>query len=282
MSAEVPRKKTPTHLIVASFVIRDFKIWWTYKFWLALDISGTVLLVATYYLFSLITSSQQIEGAGYVVGGYFTFALIGIAFQQYVFFAVQGINESIREEQWNGTIETLLSSSTDFKVFLLGETVFYFIISSAFLFASLLIGVFLGASFTVSLSSIVSVVVLSFLLIASHMVVGILGTGILMKVKQGNPLTWVFSWMTQLVSGVFYPLNLLPFYLEWVGKLFPLTYSLEGIRLCLQSGQDLTSPLVLSNVVSLILFTVLGAPVALYVFRRGYDSTRKDGSLGQY
>ncbi len=282
MSTESQRKKTPILSLIVSFVTRDFKIWWTYKFWLTLDISGTILLVASYYLFSLVTSSQQVQDAGYTVGGYFAFALIGIAFQQYVFFAIQGINESIREEQWNGTIETLLSSSTDFKVFLLGETVFYFIVSSVFLFVSLIIGVLLGAIFSISLASIISATTLSFLLIASHMVVGVLSAGVLMKTKQGNPLTWVFSWMTQLVSGVFYPLNLLPSYLEWVGKLFPLTYSLEGIRLCLQSNQNLTSPLVLNDAISLVLFTVLATPIALFVFRKGYNSARKDGSLGQY
>jgi ABC-2 type transport system permease protein len=282
MSEEVPRRKTPVRRVVASFIARDFKIWWTYKFWVTLDISGILLFVATYYLFSMITSSQQIQEAGYVTGGYFTFALIGIAFQQYVFFAVQSINESVREEQWNGTMETVLSSATDFKVFLLGETCFYFIICSALLFISFFVGWLLGASFTLNPASLISALVLSALLIASHMAIGVLSAGVIMKTKQGNPLTWAFSWMTQLVSGVFYPLKLLPWYLEWMGKVFPLTYSLNGIRLCLQGGQSLLSPAVFSDTVSLIIFTVVATPLALYVFKKGYDAARKDGSLGQY
>jgi len=282
LSEEVPRRKTPAHRIVASFISRDFKVWWTYKFWLTLDISGIVIFVATYYLFSLITSPQQIQEAGYVAGGYFTFALIGIAFQQYVFFAVQSVNMSVREEQWNGTMETVLSSATDFKVFLLGETCFYFIVSSAFLFISLLMGYLLGATFSISPASLLSALLLSALLIASHMAIGVLSAGVIMKTKQGNPLTWAFSWMTQLVSGVFYPLKLLPWYLEWVGKIFPLTYSLDGIRLCLQAASDLTSPAVFSDVISLVIFMVVATPLALYVFKIGYDAARRDGSLGQY
>lgn len=282
MSEEVPRKKTPIHRIVASFIARDFRIWWTYKFWVTLDISGILLFVATYYLFSLITSPQQIQDAGYVTGGYFTFALIGIAFQQYVFFAVQSINMSVREEQWNGTMETVLSSATDFKVFLLGETCFYFIICSAYLFISFLVGWLLGASFTLSPTSLLSALALSALLIASHMAIGVLSAGVIMKTKQGNPLTWAFSWMTQLVSGVFYPLGLLPWYLEWIGKIFPLTYSLDGIRLCLQGGQSLASPAVFSDAVSLVVFMIVATPLALYIFKIGYDAARRDGSLGQY
>ncbi|MBS7614724.1 ABC transporter permease [Candidatus Bathyarchaeota archaeon] len=282
MSAETPRKKLPTYQVVISFIVRDFLIWWTYKFWLTLDITGNLLFVATYYLFSLITSPQQIQEAGYVTGGYFTFALIGIAFQQYVFFAVQSINQSVREEQVNGTMETVLSSATDFKVFLLGETCFFFIICSAFLFISFFAGYLLGATFTLSIESLLSVIVLSALLIASHMAIGVLSAGVIMKTKQGNPLTWVFSWLTQLVSGVFYPLKLLPWYVEWIGKLFPLTYSLDGIRLCLQGGQSLASSAVMNNVVNLLIFTVAATPIAVYVFKLGYDAARRDGSLGQY
>jgi len=282
MSEEMPRKKTPIHKMIASFIMRDFKIFWTYKFWLTLEISGSILFVAAYYLFSMITTSQQVHEAGYTTGGYFTFALIGIAFQQYVFFAVQSINMSVREEQWNGTIETILSSAIDFKIFLLGETCFFFIVSSAFLLVSLLTGILFGARFYFSLGSILSAIVISALLVASHMAIGVLSAGIIMKTKQGNPLTWAFSWMTQLVSGVFYPLRLLPSYLEWVGKIFPLTYSLDGIRLCLQADRDLSYPAVLNDAFSLITFTAVATPIALYVFKIGYDAARKDGSLGQY
>jgi len=282
MSEETPLRKTSTYQMIAAFIVRDFKTWWTYKFWLTLDISGNILLVATYYLFSMITTSQQVMEAGYAAGGYFTFALIGIAFQNYVSFSVQSINESISDEQWNGTIETILSSTTDFKIFLLGETIFSFITSSAFLLISLLTGILLGAAFNFSSTSILSVIALSILLIASHMAIGVMSAGIIMKTKQGDPLTWAFSWITQLVSGVFYPLKLLPWYLEWVGKIFPLTYSLDGIRLCLQTGQDLSSPAVLSDAVSLIIFTGIAVPIALYAFKKGYDAARRDGSLGQY
>lgn len=282
ISEDVPRRRTPIHQIVLSFVLRDFKIWWTYKFWLLLELSGIVLFVVTYYLFSLITTPQQVQEAGYVVGGYFTFALIGIAFQQYVHFAVQSINESIREEQWNGTIETILSTATDFKIFLLGEVCFSFIVSSTLLLISLLVGILLGAEFYTTPLSILTTIILTILLIASHMCIGILSAGVIMKVKQGSPVTWAFSWLSQLVSGVFYPLKLLPWYLEWVGKAFPLTYSLDGIRLCLQSGKDLTSPAILSNVISLIIFIAVMAPISLYVFKIGYDAARRDGSLGQY
>jgi len=282
LSEEKPLRPTPVWRMVASQIVRDFKVWWTYKMWLTLDVTGTMLFISTYYLVSHIISGQQVANAGYTTGGYFTFAVVGIAFQQYVFSSVMGINESIRDEQWMGTIETILSSATSFRTFLLGESLFFFIVGSSFLAGSLATGLALGAEFRLEPLAFLSVIVLSVLLIASHMAVGILGAGIIMKTKQGNPLVWAFSWMTQLVSGVFYPLGLLPWYLEWVGKIFPLTYSLDGIRLCLQGGQSLASPMVLSDVISLLVFIAVALPLSLYIFKLGYNSARREGSLSQY
>jgi len=147
---------------------------------------------------------------------------------------------------------------------------------------SLLIGAALGAEFHATPSSILTAAILTLLLIASHMDIGILSAGIIMKVKQGSPVTWAFSWLSQLVSGVFYPLKILPWYLEWIGRAFPLTYSLDGIRLCLQSGKDLTFPAIISDMISLVIFIVIATPIALYVFKIGYDAARRGGSLGQY
>jgi hypothetical protein len=39
---------------------------------------------------------------------------------------------------------------------------------------------------------------------------------------------------------------------------------------------------VLNDTISLFIFTVIATPIALYVFKIGYDAARKDGSLGQF
>jgi len=267
---------------VWAFVVRDTRVWWTYKLWVTLDVTGTVTFVATYYLVSMIVSSEQVAQAGYTLGGYFSFAMIGIAFQQYVFFAVQGISESIREEQWHGTMESILASATSFRLFLFGESAFRFIIASYFLLGSLVTGLALGAQIHLDAAILASTVLLTALLVGSHVCVGIMSAGVIMKIKQGDPVVWAFSWMTQLVSGVFYPLGLLPWYLRWIGLAFPLTPALDGIRRCLQGGETLLSSAVLTDALSLVVFTAVAFPIAFWVFKLGYNSSRSDGSLSQY
>lgn len=281
LAEPVPRAQVGALTKVIAFISRDFKIWWTYKLWIILDILGSLLFVATYYFVSKIVSPEALVNAGYTAD-FLTFTVIGIAFQNYVFSSVSGLSEAIREEQWDGTMETILSSRTSFRVFLLGESIFRFIVASYFLLASVGMGLLIGAKFNLNLDSFVAVTVLTILLIASHMVVGILGAGAILKLKEGDPIVWAFNWLTQLFSGVLYPLGLLPGYLQWVGAIFPLTYSLDGIRRCLMSGEGFSSYAILEDVTKLGLFILILLPISLWVFKKAYDSTRREGALGQY
>jgi hypothetical protein len=77
-------------------------------------------------------------------------------------------------------------------------------------------------------------------------------------------------------------LNLLSWHLEWIGGIFPLAYSLDGIGLCLQRGQSLASTVIVSDTISLLTFTIIAMPIVLCVSIIGYDAARKDTSLGQY
>ncbi|MEM2941003.1 MAG: ABC transporter permease [Thermoproteota archaeon] len=281
MAESVPPSKVSVTEKVFAFIVRDFKIWWTYKLWITLDVISSLTFVATYYFVSMITTPQALVESGYAAD-FLTFSIIGISFQHYVFSSVSSLSDAIREEQWNGTMETILSSTTSFRVFLLGESMFRFIIGSYFLAASLGMGTLLGMRFILNIESMLATLVLTILLVISHMVIGILGAAMILKLKQGDPIVWAFSWLTQLFSGVLYPLGLLPDWLKWVGNVFPLTYSLDGLRRCLMNGESLSSPMIIENVVKLIVFIVVVLPFSLWFFKKSYDSTRREGALGQY
>ena len=276
------RGRVGTLAKLGAFVRRDRKIWWTYKMWVTLDLLETFTFVITYALVARIVSAERLVEAGYTMGGYLAFSVIGVAFQQYVFSSVLGLSEAIRDEQWFGTMETILSSPTSFRTFLFGEATFRFMIGTVFLGGALGLGILLGAEFQVSPGIFLSVVLLALLMIFSHVTIGIASAGVIMKIKQGNPVAWAFSWLTQLVSGVFYPLGVLPAYLQWIGRIFPLTYSLDGVRRCLMNGETILDAAVAENMFWLLAFIAVALPISLFIFRLGYNSSRRDGSLGQY
>lgn len=281
LAEPIPKAGVSRFNKILAFIMRDFKAWQTYKLWVLVDIMSSLGFVATYFFVSKIISPQALTNSGYGTD-FLTFAVIGISFKQYVNSSISGLSDSIRHEQLYGTMEVILSSRTGFKVFLLGESVFRFMLGSYFLLASLVLGEIAGSKITLNLVSALSATLLTALLVISHMVVGILCAGAILRVKQGMPIFWAFSWLTQLFSGVLYPLGLLPNYLQWIGEAFPLTYSLDGLRRCLINGEDLTSPIIFEDVVKLTLFIAVVLPLSLYIFKKMYDSTRREGTLGQY
>jgi len=266
-----------------AFIVRDFKIYWTYKFWVMFDVIDTAILVATYYFVAQIISPTRLIAEGYSSGDYFTFAMLGIAFSQYVQNSVHGLTEGVRDEQWSGTIETILSSATHYRTYLLGASLFRFLYGTIILIGALGLGMLIGGRVILTPGTLLTGILFAILLVSGHLAIGAMSAGIVVMIKRGDPIAWGFSWLTQLVSGVFYPLGLLPWYLEWVGYALPLTYSLDGIRRALMNGETLFDSAVLqTDLAALLVFIVIMAPLSLQVFAWAYRRSQRQGTLGQY
>jgi len=274
---------TPLVQKILSFIVRDFKIYWTYRFWVVFDIIDVVILVATYYFVAQIITPARLVTEGYVTGDYFTFAMLGIAFSQYVQNSVHGLTEGIRDEQWTGTIETILSSPTSYRSYLLGASAFRFLYGTIILIGALGLGLLLGGRVILTPSTFLTGVIFATLLVSGHLAIGAMSAGIVVMIKRGDPIAWGFTWLTQLVSGVFYPLGLLPWYLKWLGFALPLTYSLDGLRRTFMNGETVFHSFILqTDLIALALFIVIMVPLSLQVFAWAYRRAQRQGTLGQY
>lgn len=278
--------RIPLRFKIYAFLLRGAKTMWSYRGFVALDIIATSLQIGMYFLVGSIINPSRIESAGYG-SSFFTFALIGVAFQQFVFASVNMYSHSLRHEQEDGTIEALLTCKTSFRVYLIGEGMFNFLYATYFVAAAFVFGVLLfPTTLTLNILSLLSAGVITVLLVVTHLCIGIAAVGIIMKVKEGDPILWAFSWFTQLLSGVMYPLSLLPSWLIPASLALPLTYSLDGLRRCLIpiSGESATlfTPQVFMDVVSLVVFVAVALPISLRIFRWGYDVARRDGTLHSY
>lgn len=285
MLQEPPEPKGKVSLAekAQAFILRDFSIYWTYKFWVIFDVIDIVILVATYYFVAQIISPSRLIAEGYSSGDYFTFAMLGIAFSQYVQNSVHGLTEGVRDEQWSGTIETILSSATNYKTYLLGASLFRFLYGTIILVGALALGLLIGGKIILTPSTLFTGVIFAILLVSGHLAIGAMSAGIVVMIKRGDPIAWGFTWLTQLVSGVFYPLGLLPWYLKWLGFALPLTYSLDGIRRAFMNGETFfDSPILQTDLVALIAFIIIMLPLSLQVFAWAYRRSQKQGTLGQY
>ncbi len=52
----------------------------------------------------------------------------------------------------------------------------------------------------------------------------------LLSPEKGQQVVFIFGSVLLLISGVYYPIDVLPEWMQTLAKLSPVTYALEGIR----------------------------------------------------
>ena len=109
---------------------------------------------------------------------------------------------------------------------------------------------------------------------------GILAASFIMVLKRGDPITWAFGALSSLLGGVYYPITVMPEWMQWFSKLLPITYALEAMRLALLQGASFST--LMPDILMLGIFSVLLLPVSLFAFRYAVQQAKVDGSLTHY
>ena len=82
--------------------------------------------------------------------------------------------------------------------------------------------------------------------------------------KRGDPLLWLFAGLSWLLGGVFYPLEVLPRFLQHAGQLLPITHALVGMRAALLRNASILE--LLPQIGVLGVFALVGLPLSLLAF----------------
>ena len=107
-----------------------------------------------------------------------------------------------------------------------------------------------------------------------------MSAGIIIVTKVGDPITWAFTTLTGLLSGVLFPVEYLPGYLQTVSMLLPTTHALHALRLTLIQSAGIAE--VMPQLMLLAVMTLITVPLGFIIIRIGYNQARKVGSLAQY
>ncbi len=110
--------------------------------------------------------------------------------------------------------------------------------------------------------------------------IGIVSAAFVLLLKKGDPVAWIFGGVSSLLAGVYYPVSVLPDWLEPLSRFLPLTYALDAMRLAILKGHSLYD--VRLDILVLLGFTMFLTPLAFLVFRQALKRAKMDGSLIQY
>lgn len=261
-----------------AFLRRDWLQETSYRFSFVLSLSGVFFGIITFYFLGRMIGPGNLEPLAPYGGDYFAFALVGIAFHNYLQTSLSAFSHQIRDAQMMGTLEILLVTPTPVSALIVYSSLFSFAWTSlrvvVFLAAGLLFGVSLEAS---AAPTALLILVLTIVAFGS---LGLLSASFILVFKRGDPVLFLFSGASALLGGLYYPVSVLPEWLQPASRLLPITYALEAMRRALLTGAPLGE--LSSEILALAVYAGVGVPLGLWAFASAVRYAKREGTLGQY
>ena len=245
-------------------------IWW--------DVAWFVWTVANTLTIVFIAKGIEATGGTLDVNETMTTLLIGAVVWAYLGILFEFLMETVAWERWEGTIEYTFMAPLSRAMHLAGQGVFaiaYGLVRAIFLFV---VCAFLFFNLSIPDAQYFPAFVV--LVVAS---ISFIGIGMMMSVlplispEKGTQLGFVAQGTLLVVSGVYYPVSVMPEWMQWIAKISPATYALRGIRNAILHGAGAAD--VWRDIWPLLVIGVVSIPLGLAVFRRGERYAKKHGKL---
>ena len=202
---------------------------------------------------------------------------IGTAIWSYVSVVFDGVTETVTIERWEGTIEYTFMAPVSRLTHMFGVCVFALLHGFVLTVIQLLV---MGLFFHLDLSHANWGAVLLILLIGSISLIG-LGTisAILpmLFTERGAQMAYIIRAIILLVSGVYYPITVLPGWLQVASRVSPATYMLDGLRASIQQGVGVGA--LWYDIWPLLICGVVCVPLGLYIFQLAEQYAKRTGKL---
>ncbi len=243
--------------------------WWELAFFLW-TVANTLSIV-------FIAKGVQAAGGHLNVNRATTTLLIGAVIWAYLGIIFEIMTETVAWERWEGTIEYTFMAPLARAVHLGGMGLFavlYGVLRTALLFA--VVALFFGLQFPEAnfATALVLLAVASVSFAGVGMITAVLP---LISPEKGAQLGFIAQGFLLVVSGVYYPVSVLPQWMQWLSTISPATYALRGIRAAVLDGASLSG--VWGDIWPLLVLGVVSIPVGLLVFRAGERYAKRHGKL---
>jgi ABC-2 type transport system permease protein len=243
--------------------------WWelAFFFW---SLANTLTIV-------FIAKGIKAAGGKIDVNRATTTLLIGAVIWSFLGLVFEFMTETVAWERWEGTIEYTFMAPLRRWVHLFGVGVFavlYGVLRSALLFAvvAFMFGLHMPNADFVAAAIVLAVASVSFMGIGTM-------TSVLPLIspEKGAQLGFIAQGTLLVISGVYYPVSVLPGWMQWLSKISPATYALRGIRSAVLDGTGITA--LWGDVWPLIVIGIVAFPLGVAIFKRGEVFAKKHGKL---
>ncbi len=252
----------------------------TKRYW-AWEVVWLVYNVINALSVTLISKNTQMLGnvSHAQVNALTLYLIIGTAVWSYLSVTFDGITDMINIERWEGTIEHTFMAPISRFTHMFGSCWYAVIHGIFYTFVQLLI---VASFFNLDLSRANYLTAVFVLVLGSISFIG-LGIGAstlpLLFTERGAQMSYIIKAVVLLVSGVYYPVEVLPIWMQAIARISPATYVLNGLRDALQNNAPIWSLTVWASTWPLLISAVVSVPLGLWVFGIAERYAKRTGRL---
>lgn len=262
-----------------AFVERNanlIKRYWAWELvWLAYSIVSALAVTLIGKASSAITGAQMTAEQ---TNTFILFLMVGTLVWHYLAMVFDMVSEAIQWERWEGTIEYTFMAPISRLTHLLGQAAFaviYGVLHTSVIMAIVALFFHVDLSRANVPSMLLIVVTGSMSFIGLGMFAAVLP---LLSPEKGLQMTNIIKTLVLLVSGVYYPVSVLPGWMQIFAKISPAAYMLEGMRAALLEGMGVGAAFV-PYIVPLLITGLITIPAGLYAFTRAERYAKQTGKL---
>lgn len=205
------------------------------------------------------------------------FLTIGTAIWSYISVCFDNVTELVTIEKWEGTIEYTFMAPIQ-RITQMAGTCAYAILHGLLLTGVQLVVMAMFFHIDLSHANLLTAIVL--LLFGS---ISFIGFGIMAAVlpmlftERGSQMAYIIRAILLLVSGVYYPISVLPGWMQPFASISPATYVLDGMRRGLIHGEPIWN--MWNYMILLLVEGAICIPAGLWIFRRAEQYAKRTGKL---
>jgi len=256
----------------------------------AVTFRGLVAFNLSVPFFFILTSwiTLQIMGGGDFFTGltamphFLSFVTIGFAFNGFIFSASFGGAHALRGDQQHGTLELVFVTPSNKLMWLLGKIMGNLAFSLVNFSVILLLGSLLFGFQSTAQPNVWLAALFVLLTIIAMTSFGLVFAGVCFIAKREHELSQVLWTMMVFLSGLAFPVEVLPEWGQIIAWALPITHGVQATRWALLLGVGLSDPAVLNALGMLVLQSAILLPIGIALYARLERKARETGALGTY
>ncbi|BBE31804.1 ABC transporter [Tepiditoga spiralis] len=232
------------------------------------------------FLSIYLMSSNHIQSFEKSTGtkNYFVFISIGIVFS--IFNSIQEqTGYQLSKEMWMGTLEQIWITPIKKINLILGWIFFSFIKALLYTISSAIIlkFIFIYLNINFNVYNLPLFILSVLLLLATSICGGIIMCSITLSIKQVDSFVFLITGVIPLLSGITFPISVLPPKIQIISKILPTTYVFDLIRYSILKSNTIFEPI--EELILVLFFIIILMIVSVIIFKLLKRRVEKCGTI---